>query len=124
MRIKNKYLRNRHARNKAWNRAKKIVEGEFSQKFSNPYWFHGLKYASVEEQQNDHVKWINDWWVRSFLKGNKRGCFHAPRWYKNGIECRERRMVKKFIDKILKNVDGVDDIDIPIFKHQADWNWF
>lgn len=124
MRIKNKYLRNRHARIKAWNKAKKIVGGEFSQKWSNPYWFHGMKYASVEEQQKDHAEWIKEGWVRGFLSGKQRGYYHAPKWYKKIIERQERRQVKKSIDKMIKNIDNVDGCTIPNFKHHADWDWF
>lgn len=124
MRIKNKYLRYRHARNKAWNRAKKIVGGEFSQKHSNPYWFHGLKYATVEEQQEDHVKWIKEGWVRDFLSGNHRGYHHAPKWYKKIIERKERRQVKRVIDKMTLNCNNVDSYTVPNFKHHADWDWF
>lgn len=124
MRIKNKYLRNRHARIKAWNKAKKIEGGEFSQKWSNPYWFHGMKYASVEEQQKDHVKWIEEWWVRGFLNGNNRGGFHAPKWYKLPYKRRERRLVKKVLDRMSRDVDNVDGYIIPSFKQDADWNWF
>jgi len=124
MRIKNKYLRNRHASIKARNKAKKIEGGEFSQKWSNPYWFWGLTYKTAEEQQKDHVKWLKEWWVRTFLNGNKRGSHHAPKWYKKTIERRERRQVKKFIDSMIKNVDSVDSYTIPNFKHHADWDWF
>ena len=61
MRIKNNYLRNRHARIKAWNKAKKIEGGEFSHKWSNPYWFYGLCYWPVEEQIKDHQTHIEEW---------------------------------------------------------------
>ncbi len=123
MRIKNKYLRNRHARNKAWNRAKKIVGGEFSQKFSNPYWFHGKKYATVDEQLRDHQTWISEWWVRGFLSGQKEGRCNSPQWYRQIIERRERRLVKIALDRMLKDVNNVDDYDIPCYNHDANWDW-
>lgn len=124
MKIKNKYLRNRHVRIKAWNKAKKIEGGEFSQKWANPYWFWGLRWESAEEQQKNHVQWIKKYWVRTFLKGNKKGRHHAPKWYKKHIERRERRQVNKVIDKMIKNIDNVDRHIIPNFKHDADWDWF
>lgn len=126
MRIKNKYLRYRHARNKAWNRAKKIEGGEFSQKWEYPYWFYGLKYYTVEEQKKDHVKWIEEKWVRGFLSGKQRGYYHAPKWYKKIIERQERRQVKRVVDKMIRNCNNVDsdNYTIPNFKHHADWDWF
>lgn len=122
--MKNKYIRNRSVKNKDWNRAKKIVGGEFSQKLFFPYWLHGVSYTSANEQLLDHQTWISEHWVRTFLSGNHRGCFHAPKFHKKEIERSERRKVQQAINKMMQNIDDVDDIDIPKFIHQADWDWF
>jgi hypothetical protein len=126
MRIKNKYLRNRLFKNKAWNRAKNIEGGEFSRKYFTPYWFHEgefIKISSVEEQHQSHINWIKEW-VYTFVNGGKRGTRHANKTFRKNIERCERHKVKNVISKILKDVNNVDEYDIPQFKHDADWDWF
>lgn len=122
MRIKHKYLRNRLAKIKARNRIKKFVGGEFSLKCFFPWWRIGLLFNSADEQIKDHQKWIDEYWVRYLLKGGKGA--HAPKNFKKDFEHRERRAVQKQLDQMMKNIDNVEDIDIPFFKHQADWDWF
>lgn len=124
MRIKNKYLRNRLAKIKARKRAVKFVGGEFSYKCFFPYWFHGVKYSTCDQQIKDHSQHIDEWWVRGLLNGHGRGHWHAPKWYKKSIERRERRKVQKIIKKMMYNIEDVDDVIVPTFIHQADWGWF
>lgn len=122
MRIKNRYQRNRLAKTKARNRVKKFVGGEFSLKCFCPWSYYGLRSEDAKEQIKDHSKWIDTFWVRYLINGGKG--MHAPRWYKNSIERSERRAVQQAITRMMKSVDDVDDIDVPTFIHQADWDWF
>lgn len=125
MRIKNKYLRNRLVKTLTRNRVKKFIGGEFSRKYCCPWWSLGLfKGWDLEQQIEYHQKHIDEWWVRGILNGQDSGHYHAPKWYKKIIERRQRRKVKKVIDKMTENVDNVDSYDIPSFKQDADWDWF
>lgn len=124
MRIKSKYLRNRHARNKAWKRIVKFEGGLYSYKCYFPWWFHGFRYETPEQSIKDREEYFQTWWLRSLLGGNKKGHHNAPKWYRQEIERPERRAVKAVLDKMLKDVENVDDYDIPTFKHDANWDWF
>ena len=121
MRIENKYLRNRLVRNKFRKKAKQIVGGEFSYKSFYPYWFTLVD--PHENQLKKHQEDINEK-TRAFLKGCDRGVFNAPKKYKKFIERSEKRQVKKALNKMIKNVEEVEDIEIPTFKHDANWTWF
>jgi hypothetical protein len=124
MRIKNKYLRNRLFKTLTRNRVKQFIGGEFSYKQHCPWWSLGLfKNYTSEEQLKDHQNHIDEWWVRGILNG-KKGGYHAPKWYRSATERRQRRKVKKVIDKMTENIDNVDDYVIPNFKQDADWDWF
>ncbi len=125
MRIKNRYLRNRLVKTLTRNRVIKFVGGEFSHKLCCPFWGFGfVKRWDPEEQLKEHQKHIDEWWVRGILNGKRSGHYHAPKWYKNQIEKRERRQVKKVIDKMIQDIDNVDSYTIPNFKQDADWDWF
>jgi len=124
MRIKNKYLRNRHKRNCAWHRAKQIEGGEFTQKWFFPSALGGFMEWPVEQQKEYHQRMLETHWVRTFLKGGKRGAHKSPRQYRNFIERRHRRKVKNVIDKIQNTVHDMEDLEVPNFKYNADWDWF
>lgn len=125
MRIKNKYLRNRLVKTLTRKRVKKFLGGEFSHKLFCPWWCFGFeKTWTPEEQLKDHQEHIDEWWVRGILNGKRSGHYHAPKWYKIPYKRRERRLVKKVLDRMTKDVDNVDGYNIPSFKQDADWDWF
>lgn len=127
MRIKNRYLRNKHARNKA---RKKIIKatygGEHSYKYVCPYTlYHEICNISYDIEQQK--KWHNEtieWKLRGRLNGFHRGSVHAPRWYRNIYHKKHKRAVKQILGEIIKNVDYTDDTIIPKMKLDADWDFF
>lgn len=121
MRIQNKYLRNRLAKHKARKRAIKL-EGEFSYKCCFPWSTYGF-YHTIEEQKDYHQKSIDNW-VKTFLGSTGTGYRNAPKWYKKFIEHKERRKVKKAIDKMCQDVENIEDYEVPNFIHEANWDWF
>lgn len=120
MRIKHKYLRNRLVKTNTRKRVKAFVGGEFSYKAYCPSWIYSNpeKYSS-EAQLKDHQKYIDEWWVRGIISGGKG--YHAPKWYRKVYERAERRAIKVSISKIM---NGYEDIEMPYFRHEADWDWF
>ena len=118
MRIKNKYLRNRLVKIKARNRAKKFVGGEFSLKCSCYWWYYGLRCGSPEEEIKDHQKWIDDFWVRYLINGGKG--VHGPKEYRQLIERCKRHSVKQVINEMTKDIENVDDMNIPHFIEKVD----
>jgi hypothetical protein len=117
MRISNKYLRNRLAKTKARKKAKRL-HGEFSYKAYMPYGWFGTFWKSHDEQIKDRQDYL-DRLAIDFSSGGK-SC-HAKKWFKKEIERCNRRQVKASINKICK---GYDDVEIPTFKYDADWEWF
>jgi hypothetical protein len=125
MRIKHKYLRNRLYKNKARKRAFKLQGGEFSHKWSCPWWCYGISdQFSVENQIKDHRESVEKYWVRSFLNGIDRGFHHAPKYERTFRKRWEKRAVKKEIDKMMKDIHNADEYDIPVSKKDADYHWF
>ncbi len=120
MRIKHKYHRNRLFKRNARKKMVNYLGGEFSHKTFFPYCSWGHFTESYEEQLKRHQDWIN---LRSrhLDKGNHRGYYHAPKWFRNRIERDERRCVKRHLVKMM---NGFEDVEIPTFKHNADWSWF
>ena len=117
MRIKNKYLRNRLVKFKARNRAKKFVGGEFSIKCSCPWWYYGLRCGSPEEEIADQQKWIDDFWVRYLINGGKGA--NGPKEHRQIIERGQRHMVKQVLHEMTKDINNVDDMNIPHIKEPA-----
>jgi hypothetical protein len=119
MRIKHKYLRNRHFKTKSKNRAKSIL-GEFSYKAYFPYWIYGQLYDSPEKQLLHHQKEIEDL-SNTFIRGDKSGRHHAPRSHKCLLEQRRRASNHLSLKKIM---NGYEDVEFETFKQDADWDWF
>jgi len=126
MRNPNKYYRNKNAKKNARRRAFSINGGEFAYRSYMPYCFWpGCKDYSHEEQLKDHIEYIETHWVRSFLNGNRRGAFHAPKWFRQYIERRERHIVNQKVRNVSKlHNEDIDEYEFPMYKHNADWDWF
>lgn len=126
MRNPNKYNRNKYAKDNARRRAFAINGGEFAYRSYMPFmWAWSKSSYDHEEQLKNHIEYCETHWMRSFLNGNRRGTFHAPKWLKKSIERTERHTINQRVN-MYKNMD-VDDLDdeiLPTFKHHADWDWF
>jgi hypothetical protein len=96
--------------------------GEFSKKFWHPYRWNMLMDDPAEVQLKDHQRFIDEYWTRYLVNGGK-GLHHSPEFRRN-IEHKNRRIVKKQLYNMLQNVEQVDDIEIPKFKYDADYDWF
>ncbi len=126
MRNPNKYYRNKHAKQNARRRAFVINGGEFAYRSYMPvHWCWGRKDYTHEVQLQRHIQHIEKLWMRTFLNGNRRGMFHAPKWLKKSIERSERHFVNQKIREYI-NIDDedLDDCILPVYKHHADWDWF
>jgi hypothetical protein len=117
MRIKHKYLRNRLVKSKARNKAKRL-HGEFSLKAYMPYSIYGSWYRSYENQLKDRQEYLDDLAIINSSGGHR---FHAPKHFKRPFERSQRRKVKITIHQIC---NGDEELEIPIFKYNADWEWF
>ena len=126
MRNPNKYYRNKHAKQNARRRAFAINGGEFAYRSYMPFmWSWSESNYNHDEQLANHIEYVENHWVRTFLNGNQRGTFHAPKWLKKNIERSERHIVNQMVNQYkIMNVDDIDDYDLPTFKHHADWDWF
>jgi hypothetical protein len=80
-------------------------------------------YDTPETQLKQQEDWLKTK-LRKSLSGNHPGYYNAPQWKRQEIERAERRHVKTALDKMLKDVDNVDNYDIPNFRHDANWDWF
>lgn len=119
MRIKNKYLRNRLAKQKAWNKAKRLLGGEFTYKAFMPYyWFGRAAYLDVCLQFERHREDITRH-ARILLGGGKMW-FKSPKWFRKPYIRKERRKTHQVLVKMMQ---GDLDAEVPVFKHDADWDW-
>jgi hypothetical protein len=126
MRNPNKYNRNKYAKDNARRRAFAINGGEFAYRSYMPFmWAWSKSSYDHEEQLKNHIEYIENHWMRSFLNGNNRGAFHAPKWFKKNIERSERHFVNQKIRECVNvDIEDLDDYTFPVYKHHADWEWF
>jgi hypothetical protein len=114
MKIKNKYIRNKSFRNKHWNAIKSR---------SHPYETHmiGDWYGNVESQIKRHFEWIEIQVLA--LEGGHHGTvfMHAPAKFRRYLNKSKKSRVRAALQKINA---GFYDEEIPIFKKDADWEWF
>lgn len=119
MRIKNKYLRNRLFKQKAWNRAKKILEGEFSIKIGciSPYESKmGYTVEYFKKCHRDYIKELS----MVFENGCHTGVRHAPKYYKKLLRKKIKAKQKQILIKLLND----EDVSFDPIKRDADWDWF
>jgi hypothetical protein len=112
MRIKNRYQRNRIARQKYWNHCRSKT---------NPYehtedFFHW----TTEEQIKSHFKWI-DKQARAMESGVHKGFFHASSSFRRLINRQNKAAIRNAMHKINR---GDYDAIVPNFKRDADWLYF
>jgi hypothetical protein len=121
MRIKHKYLRNKHVRSKYWNRVRSR-EHPFETHCpyvihiaSRNYWVRGWDF---DEQVKDHFRKITEQ-VRGMDKG------HHGIYYRNASSS-FRRMINKQNKANIRNAisrirNGDYDYEVPNFKRDAAW---
>lgn len=116
MRIKHKYLRNRHFWNKHW---KRIRAKEQPFKTLCPYygWPHGKSfYNDAEEQVKHHFEWITQQ-ARALETGQS--CFmNSPAFFRRLLNKKRKSCEKTVMAKIRQ---GDYEAELPYFKKDANF---
>jgi len=90
-----------------------------------PFWnFEFIERWAVDNQIKERQEYVEKWWIRTFVSGNKKGIHHAPKWYKTPRKRCNKRAIRREIDKMMQDINNVDDYEVPFFKNDADWDWF
>lgn len=115
MRIKNKYIRNRHFRLKNW---KRIRNTEHPYETTMP-WFYYNKFSNylTEKQIEDNFDWITKR-ARALEKGAKRGMWlmNVPSSYRRELNKIKKARERNILAKINR---GNYELEFPIFKKDA-----
>lgn len=112
MRIKNKYVRNRSFKNKAWNRIRRQ---------ENPYEHtHGAWWYTTEEQIAHNLEQITKR-ARAIDSGSHKHWNHASASFRRQIN-KERKAQERNVMAVVRN--GNYDAEFPTFKRDADWLYF
>lgn len=121
MKIQHKYLRNRAFQSKCWNRMRQITH-PFETYMPYTIWRGTQQYNSYseEEQIRSNFEWI-EIRARSLDKGEGPSFWHHPYSCRHLIERQNRAKVKSAMKKIN---NGYWETEVPIFKYDADWDWF
>lgn len=116
MKIKHKYLRNRHFRIKNW---KRIRNTEHPFQTFYPYmWGEYILRWDHESQVKDHFEWITNN-ARMLESGGRRGSMkNAPAYFRRTIN-RQRKAQERHVLGKIRNGDY--DAEIPTFKNDAAW---
>ena len=118
MRIKNKYIRNRNARSKAWH---SVRNRNHPFETMMPWFYYNSKANyTFEEQVKNHFEWIDEQ-ARAVESGHHRSFFHAPKHYRQDL-WKERKAQERVI--LARIRQGDYDVEMPKFKKDADWLWF
>ena len=120
MRIKHKYLRNRHVYLTTW---KRVRAKEHPYRTYCPckshYWVCGWKYH--EDQIRDHFKWITEQ-TRYIVHGSHRcSYYNAPARYRLNLNHTRKAKERDIMAKIRQ---GDYDLDVPKFKNDAAWDYW
>lgn len=121
MRIKNKYLRNRHFRRNCWNR---VCAKEQPYKTHMPCNTYNPEYVAwiltTEQQVENHFSYIEKT-VRAIDKGSHRAWAHAPASFRKFLNRGRKALERKALAKIQQ---GDYEVEVPTFKNDADWLYF
>ena len=120
MRIKHKYLRNRHVYRTTW---KRVRSKEHPYRTFCPckshYWICSWRYH--EEQVRDHFKWIDEQ-TRYIVHGSHRCSFESsPSHWRRKINRRRKAKERNIMAKIRQ---GDYELDVPKFKRGAAWDYW
>jgi hypothetical protein len=118
MKIKNKYIRNRHFRRKHWNTVRRK---------SHPYetyfpYMMGREMTnySYEKQVEQHFEWI-EVEFRMLENGHRGGQFHSTSGYRRLLNAKRKFAERQSLKKIN---NGNYEAEVPVFKKDADWLFF
>lgn len=120
MRIQNKYLRNRHFREKNWER---IRNTQHPFETSCPYNYLFGEYNSIprysyEAQVKRHFEWIT-----TQARGLESGAdvfLNAPAWYRRMLNVKRKAKERSVMFKINQ---GYYEMEVPHFKKDSTWNY-
>lgn len=121
MRIQNKYLRNRHFREKNW---KRIRNNKHPFETHCPYNYYMGEYRcdpcySYEEQVKRHFEWIDiEAWG---LESGANVFYNAPAGFRRMLNKGRKAAERKAMAKIQQ---GDYEVEVPHFKKDANWLYF
>lgn len=121
MRIKNKYLRNRHFRIKNW---KRIRNMEHPYETTCPYYYSGNKYIYTPSfSYENQVKWHFEIIQRKAwaLDSGANRFMNAPAIFRRILNRQYKAKEKNAIAKIRQ---GDYEVEVPHFKKDANWLYF
>lgn len=123
MRIEHKYIRNRAYKSKHW---KRIRSQSHPYETLCPYsiddapnWYW-IRRWDVEEQIKSHFEWI-DKQARAIENGTHKHSHHAPKSFRQVIWNRRKSQERVILKKIN---NGNYDTDFPLYKKDADYDYF
>jgi len=112
MRTENKYIRNRAFRQKCWNRIRRL---------DNPYEnTDGSWYWTTEERIAHNFETITKR-ARFIDSGSHKHWHHASATFRRHLNAERKAQERVAMQKIR---NGDYDIEVPIFKRDADWLYF
>ena len=118
MRIKNKYLRNRHVYKTAWNR---VRSKEHPYETFCPKEWQFLRWGSADEQVKRNFEWIEEQ-TRYIIHGSHRCPFdNAPAHVRRKINRARKAKERNIMAKIRR---GDYDLELPKFKNDAAWDYW
>ena len=121
MRIQNKYLRNRHFREKNW---KRIRNTKHPFETYCPYHYYVGEYRcdlsySYEEQVKRHFEWI-DIEARG-LESGANVFYNSPAGFRRMLNKQRKAAERNAMAKIRQ---GDYEVEVPLFKKDANWLYF
>jgi len=119
MRIKNKYIRNRHAYKTAWNR---VRSKEHPYETLCPYLFHQYSWRKdYEDQVKYHFEQIEKE-ARKIVNGSHKCSFYkAPARYRRNLNHTRKAKERNVMAKIRQ---GDYDLELPKFKRDAAYDYW
>lgn len=118
MRIKHKYLRNRHVYRTTW---KRVYRKEHVLETFCPKDWQYLRFGSAEEQIKENLKWIDEQ-TRYIVNGSHRCPLDSvPSTHRRMLN-RERKAQERAI--MAKIRQGDYELEFPKFKQDAAWDYW
>lgn len=122
MRIQNKYIRNRHFRQKHWNR-ERVKHHPYETYMPYMVWSYPTK-GENKNSTEAQIKWHFDLIAqraRDLENGTHRQYNHAPKHYRKIHNDKRKAAERKAMARVRQ---GIEDIEFPVWKKYADWYYF
>jgi hypothetical protein len=116
-RISNKFVRNKIYRSKHW---KRVRAKEHPHETYCHWLFPNSTIWNVEKQIKDNFENIDEQ-ARRIENGSHRSFEHAPSYYRRKLNRKRKAKERNALNKI-KN--GNYDVEIPVFRKDANWLYF